>query len=43
MEQSKLSLRTCLLAMYLLGQSKTNLSTLELMRHLGVTYPADGD
>lgn len=26
--------------MYLLGQSKTNLSALELMRHLGVSYPA---
>lgn len=25
--------------MYLLGQSKTNLSALELMRHLGVSYP----
>ncbi|MCS4281107.1 ribosomal protein L37AE/L43A [Stenotrophomonas rhizophila] len=40
MEQSKLPLRTWLLAMYLLGQSKTNLSALELMRHLGVSYPA---
>ena len=26
--------------MYLLGQSKTNVSALELMRHLGVSYPA---
>lgn len=40
MEQSKLPIRTWLLAMYLLGQSKTNLSALELMRHLGVSYPA---
>lgn len=40
MEQGKLPLRTWLLAMYLLGQSKTNLSALELMRHLGVSYPA---
>lgn len=39
-EQSKLLLRTWLLAVYLLGQSKTNLSALELMRHLGVSYPA---
>lgn len=31
--------RTWLLGMYLLGQSKTNLSALELMRHLGVSYP----
>lgn len=40
MEQSKLPLRTWLLAMYLLTQSKTNLSALELMRHLGVSYPS---
>lgn len=40
MEQSNLPLRTWLLAMYLLGQSKTNVSALELMRHLGVSYPA---
>ncbi len=40
MERSKLLLRTWLLAMYLLGQSKTNLPALELMRHLGVSYPA---
>ncbi|UKE65853.1 IS1595 family transposase [Xanthomonas graminis] len=39
-EHSRLPLRTWLLAMYLLGQSKTNLSALELMRHLGVSYPA---
>lgn len=39
MDNSKLPLRTWLLAMYLLGQSKTNLSALELMRHLGVSYP----
>lgn len=40
MDNSKLPLRTWFLAMYLLGQSKTNLSALELMRHLGVSYPA---
>ncbi|KAF7277662.1 hypothetical protein GWI33_000979 [Rhynchophorus ferrugineus] len=40
MDNSKLPLRTWLLAMYLLGQSKTNLSALALMRHLGVSYPA---
>jgi ribosomal protein L37AE/L43A len=40
MDNTKLPLRTWLLAMYLLGQSKTNLSALELMRHLGVSYPA---
>jgi len=40
MDNSKLPLRTWLLAMYLLGQRKTNLSALELMRHLGVSYPA---
>ncbi|AZK88883.1 IS1595 family transposase [Xanthomonas oryzae pv. oryzae] len=39
MDNSKLPLRTWLLGMYLLGQSKTNLSALELMRHLGVSYP----
>lgn len=38
-DQSKLPMRTWLLAIYLLGQSKTNLSALELMRHLGVSYP----
>ncbi|WAH66483.1 IS1595 family transposase [Xanthomonas hortorum] len=40
MDNSKLPLTTWLLAIYLLGQSKTNLSALELMRHLGVSYPA---
>ncbi|MBI8696879.1 IS1595 family transposase [Pseudomonas aeruginosa] len=40
MDNSKLPLRSWFLAMYLLGQSKTNLSALELMRHLGVSYPA---
>ncbi|MFT4196990.1 MAG: IS1595 family transposase [Pseudoxanthomonas sp.] len=40
MDNTKLPLRTWLLAMYLLSQSKTNLSALELMRHLGVSYPA---
>lgn len=38
-EHSRLPLTTWLLAMYLLSQSKTNLSALELMRHLGVSYP----
>ena len=35
---TKLPLTTWFLALYLLGQSKTNLSALELMRHLGVCY-----
>lgn len=39
MEHSKPPLCTWLLAMYWLGQSKTNLSALALMRHLGVSYP----
>jgi|GEM_PF-1467070 len=39
-EHSRLPLRTSLLAMYLLSQGKTDLSALELMRHLGVSYPA---
>lgn len=39
-EHSRLPLTTWMLAIYLLGQSKTNLSALELMRHLGVSYPA---
>lgn len=37
-ENTKLPLTTWLLAPYLLSQSKTNLSALELMRHLGVCY-----
>ena len=40
MDNSKLPLTTWMLAMYLLGQSKTNMSALELMRHLGISYPA---
>lgn len=35
---TKLPLTTWFLALYLLSQSKTNLSALELMRHLGVCY-----
>lgn len=37
-DNTKLPLTTWLLALYLLSQSKTNLSALELMRHLGVCY-----
>lgn len=36
---TKLPLRTWFLALYLLGQAKTNLSALSLMRSLGVSYP----
>ena len=36
---SKLPLTTWFLAMHLLTATKTNLSALELMRHLGVSYP----
>jgi transposase-like protein len=36
---TKLALRTWFLALYLLGQAKTNLSALWLMRTLGVSYP----
>ncbi len=35
---SKLPLRTWMLALHLLGSTKTNLAALELMRHLGVNY-----
>jgi hypothetical protein len=35
---SNLPLRTWMLALYLLTSTKTNLSALELMRHLGVNY-----
>lgn len=35
---TKLPLRTWMLALYLLTATKTNLSALELMRHLGVNY-----
>lgn len=38
-DNTKLPLTTWMLALYLLSQSKTNLSALELMRHLGVSYP----
>lgn len=37
-DNTKLPLTTWLLALYLLSQAKTNLSALELMRHLGVCY-----
>ena len=37
-DNTKLPLTTWLLALYLLSQSKTNLSALELMRPLGVCY-----
>lgn len=37
-DNTKLPLTTWFLALYLLTQSKTNLSALELMRHLGVCY-----
>jgi hypothetical protein len=37
---SKLPLTTWFLAMYLLTQQKNALSALELMRHLGVSYPS---
>jgi transposase-like protein len=37
-ENTKLPLTKCLLAMHLLTTTKTNLSALELMRHLGVRY-----
>ena len=36
---TKLALRTWFLALHLLGQAKTNLSALALMRSLGVSYP----
>lgn len=38
MASSKLSLRLWFLAAYLLSQAKNNVSALELMRHLGVSY-----
>lgn len=37
---TKLPLRTWMLALHLLTATKTNLSALELMRHLGVNYKA---
>jgi hypothetical protein len=37
---SKLPLRLWFLAMHLLSSTKTNLSVLELIRHLGVCYRA---
>jgi transposase-like protein len=39
-EHSRLPLTTWFLALYLLTQTKTNLSALELSRHLGVSYSA---
>jgi hypothetical protein len=38
MASSKLALRIWFLAAYLLSQAKNNVSALELMRHLGVSY-----
>jgi len=38
-ESTKLPLRRWFLAMHLLTQAKNNISALELMRHLGVSYP----
>ena len=38
-EHTKLPLRTWFLAIYLLSQAKTGLSSLALMRQLGVSYP----
>jgi len=39
-EHSRLPLTTWFLALYFLTQTKTNVSALELMRHLGVSYSA---
>ena len=38
MEATKLPLTTWFLAFYLVGQAKTGISSLALMRHLGVNY-----
>ena len=38
MEATKLSLRTWFLAFYLVGKAKTWISSLALMRQLGVHY-----
>jgi hypothetical protein len=38
LDSTKLPLRVWFLAIYLLGQAKTGLSALALMRHLGVSY-----
>ena len=38
MEATKLPLTTWFLAFYLVGQTKTGISSLALMRHLGVNY-----
>lgn len=38
-EQTKLPLTTWFLAMYFLTQQKNGIAALELMRHLGVSYP----
>jgi transposase-like protein len=40
-EHTKLPLRTWFLAIYLLSQAKTGMSSLALMRALGVSYPTD--
>lgn len=37
-EKTKLSLTTWFLAIFLLTQSKTGISAMALLRHLGVTY-----
>lgn len=39
-DSTKLPLRTWFLGMYLLTQSKNGISTMEMMRHLGVSYKA---
>ena len=39
MEATKLPLTTWFLAFYLIGQAKTGISSLALMRQLGVHYP----
>jgi hypothetical protein len=38
LDSTKLPLRTWFLAIYLISQDKTGLSSLALMRHLGTTY-----
>ena len=39
LDSTKLPLRTWFLAIYLISQDKTGLSSLALMRHLGTSYP----
>jgi hypothetical protein len=38
MQATKLPLTTWFLAFYLIGQAKTEISSLELSRHLGINY-----